>query len=123
MSPGKNSPAGRRAWLAGRVAILIVIVVVGVAAIVHYSSLGNVLTASPHQGSANGHPRAAAAVRATGPAAAPAAGPSGQAGKAGAPAFQAASSSPSPSVPPRFPAPTVSPAPAPTPSVPPAHGA
>ena len=124
MGPGKNSRTGRRAWLAGRVAILVAIVVVGAAAIVHYSSLGNVLTATPHQASANGHPRAAAAVRATGPAAAPAAGPTDQAGRnAAASAVQPASSSPSPSVPPRSPAPTVTPAPAPTPSVLPAHGA
>ncbi len=118
MGSAKNSRPARRTWLAGRIAILLAIVVAGVGAIVHYSSIGGVLAASPHQPSANGRPHAATAVRAAGPAAAPArrAGPARKAGKAhgnsAAPDIQAAAPSPS-----------ASPPPSPALSVPPAHGA
>ncbi len=118
MGSAKNSRPARRTWLAGRIAILLAIVVAGVGAIVHYSSIGGVLAASPHQPSANGRPHAATAVRAAGPAAAPArrAGPARKAGKAhgnsAAPDIQAAAPSPS-----------ASPPPSPALSVSPAHGA
>ncbi len=114
MGSAKNSRPARRTWLAGRIAILLAIVVAGVGAIVHYSSIGGVLAASPHQPSANGRPHAATAVRAAGPAAAPArrAGPARKAGKAhgnsAAPDIQAAA--PSPSASPPSPALSVSPA-------------
>ncbi len=118
MGSAKNSRAARRTWLAGRIAILLAIVVAGVGAIVHYSSIGGVLAASPHQPPANERPHAATAVRAAGPAAAPArlAGPARKAGQAhgnsAAPDIQAAAPSPS-----------ASPPPSPALSVPPAHGA
>ncbi len=114
MGSAKNSRPARRTWLAGRIAILLAIVVAGVGAIGHYSSIGGVLAASPHQPSANGRPHAATAVRAAGPAAAPArrAGPARKAGKAhgnsAAPDIQAAA--PSPSASPPSPALSVSPA-------------
>jgi autotransporter family porin len=76
MGSGKTSRAGRRAWLSGRVGILVAISVVGAVAIVHYSSFGNVLAASPRHAAANARPRAVAAVRATRPGAAPAPAPS-----------------------------------------------
>jgi autotransporter family porin len=75
MGSGKTSRAGRRAWLSGRVGILVAISVVGAVAIVHYSSLGNVLAASPRHAAASARPRAVAAVRANRPGAVPAPAP------------------------------------------------
>jgi autotransporter family porin len=75
MGSRKTSRAGRRAWLSGRVGILVAISVVGAVAIVHYSSLGNVLAASPRHAAASARPRAVAAVRANRPGAVPAPAP------------------------------------------------
>jgi autotransporter family porin len=118
MGSAKNSRPARRTWLAGRIAILLAIVVAGVGAIVHYSSIGSVLAASPHQPSANGRPHAATAVRAAGPAAGPArrARPTRKAGKAHG-------NSAAPDILAAAPSPSASGSPSPAPSVPPAHGA
>jgi hypothetical protein len=52
MSRRSGSPSGRRAWLAGRVAALLVVVIAGCLAIVHYSSWGMALTGADHHRSA-----------------------------------------------------------------------
>ncbi len=103
MSPGKNALTGRNTLLAGRIAILLAIVVAGGTAIVHYSSLGSVLSASPQDSPAGGRPRGGSAVRAAGPSAAP--GQPGQPGGSSA-ARDIGTASPS--------APAPSPSPAPT---------
>jgi hypothetical protein len=47
MRRGTDSRGARRAWLAGRIAILLAIVLVGTLALVHYSSLGRAIAGSP----------------------------------------------------------------------------
>jgi hypothetical protein len=124
MGSGNHERTGRRGWLTSRIVILPVIVVVGVIAIVSYSSLGNVLGIAAHQASAAGPVRPVAAVRMTGSRARSA---SPGARNDAASAVQAASPSAAPaSAPPSsstLPAPA--PTPSPTPSVPaapaPAH--
>jgi hypothetical protein len=66
MDSGNHARTGRHGRLTSRMAILLVIVVVGVIAIVRYSGPGNVLGVSTHQASAAGRVRPVAAVRTTG---------------------------------------------------------
>jgi hypothetical protein len=52
MSRRWGSHPGRRAWLAGRIAALLIVVIAGCLAIVHYSSWGVALTGTDHHQSA-----------------------------------------------------------------------
>ena len=47
MRPGTGSSRGRHAWLAGRIAVLVVIVVAGTLAVVHYANIGQALASNP----------------------------------------------------------------------------
>src|SRR5260370_18273822 len=64
MARGTGAPLGRRAWLVGRVALLLITVTAGILAIVHYSSWGAAL-AGPGRGpsAARTHPAGATVAR------------------------------------------------------------
>ena len=97
----------RRSWLIGRAAVLLAIVIVGVFAIVRYSSWGTGLTASTQQPSAAGHPHVASAVTsASRPRAQASHGREHPAASAPQAAARSASSAPAP--------PVASPSPAPS---------
>ncbi len=47
MRPGTGSSRGRHAWLAGRITVLVAIVVAGTLAVVHYANIGQALASNP----------------------------------------------------------------------------
>jgi hypothetical protein len=80
MGLGNGSGTSRHTWLVGRIAVLLAVVVVGSLAIVRYSSLGNMLAASPGPSAVAAH----ASIEAATATAAPAGSPSSNPGQAGA---------------------------------------
>src|ERR1019366_6415792 len=120
MGRGLGAPSGRRAWLAGRVTVLLITVIAGVLAIVHYSSWGLAIAGTTQHPLAAGTHRAGATaarhVTFGGPGAKTggAAGPQSAAPTAGSAAAHPAKTSASRSASPDHsaaPAPSQSPAP------------
>jgi hypothetical protein len=90
MRRGSDSRNGRRAWLAGRIAVLLAIVLAGTLAIVRYSSVGQALAGRPDPSSVQAR---ATARNLPAQSSTPASSPSATASRA---AVAAATSSPSP---------------------------